>query len=345
MPEDPATTAIHGDGDVASGPEVAPPISVSTTFQRSNDGPTYRRYDHATTERLEAVLGSLEGGHAVAYASGMAAIAAVLRLLGPQRIALPDDLYGGTRSFVYSCAERGEWTVGDDVATGDVLWVESPSNPRCRITDIAAAVAATEATVVVDATFATPLLQRTLELGTSFVVHSTTKFINGHSDAIGGVIVTSDGGAAADLRRRRDLEGPVMGALESWLTLRGVRTLPLRVARQAETAEAVAAFLAGRVSQVWHPSLPSHPDHAVWQRQMSGGPGVLAFEMASADEARAVRNRLRLFTAATSLGGVESTVDHRLDHDDTAPPGLLRLSLGLEAVTDLIADLEHALTS
>lgn len=349
MHDDPFTAALHADAGIDDGPDVAPPIRMSTTFDRTSQSDlVYRRDHHRTTERLEAVLGALEGGFAVAYPSGMAAVAAVLRRLQPRRIALPADVYHGTRSFVLEEASRGAWSVVDegDLAEGDVRWVETPSNPRVLVTDIAAAAARAAgagATVIVDSTFATPVLQRPLELGARFVVHATTKAIAGHSDAMGGVVATASEEEAASLLQRRGLDGSIPGGLDVWLTLRGVRTLPLRVERQSATAHAVAAFLEERVPRVWYPGLAGHPGHEVAARQMRGYGGMLSFEMESFAAAAAVAAGLRLFRRATSLGGVESLAEHRRVTDPSAPAGLIRLSIGLEAAGDLVADLGRAL--
>jgi cystathionine gamma-synthase len=196
---------------------------------------------------------------------------------------------------------------------------------------------------VADATFATPVLQDTLGLGIEYSVHASTKFIAGHSDAMGGVVSSQDAGAAADLRQARVLDGAIPGTLETWLTLRGVRTLPLRVARQSETALQLASYLADRGLRVWYPGLPTHPGHEIAGRQMSAFGGVLSFELADPADAAAVVDRLQVFTNATSLGGVESLAEHRLRSDPHAPPGLIRLSIGLEDLAALRGDLSEAL--
>ncbi len=346
---DPATTALHADDAIEDAPGIAPPIHVATTYDRSGqDALVYRRSEHPTTDRLEAVLGALEGGDAVVYPSGMAAVLALLRSCRPGCIALPDDVYHGTRKLVATEAAAGSLAVVqvEKLGNGDIWWVETPSNPRCEVVDIADVVDrahARGATVVVDSTFATPVLQRPLDLGADIVLHSTTKFISGHSDAMGGVLVTSTAIEAEALRYRRMEDGATPGALDVWLTLRGVRTLPLRVMRQSESATTIASWLADRVPVVWHPSLPGHPGHTVASRQMRGFGGVLSFEMENGGEASAIVERLRLFRTATSLGGVESLAEWRRSVDHEAPEGLIRLSIGIEAHQDLIADLEHAL--
>jgi cystathionine gamma-synthase len=348
MDPDLFTAALHADDDLAELPDVAPALRPSTTFERTADGRVYRREGDETTERLEAVLGALEGGHSVVYPSGMAAVAAVLRYVRPTRIAVPDDVYHGVRVFVGAEAERGSWSLvrTAELEKGDVWWVETPSNPKCLITDLAAvAEKASQRGVitVVDATFATPVLQQTLSFGVDYSVHATTKFIAGHSDAMGGVATSADPVAAAKLRTARSTDGAVPGTLETWLALRGVRTLPLRINRQADTALRLAQFLSGRVRRVWYPGLSDHPGHDVATRQMHGFGGVLSFEVDDAETAAAVVAGLTVFTDATSLGGVESLAEHRLRSDPTAPPGLVRLSVGLEGLDALIKDIDQAL--
>lgn len=348
------TAALHGDDHVAELPDVAPALRPSTTFEYEEGGRTYQRMSHETTERLEAVLGVLEGGEAVAYPSGMAAVAAVLRHVRPRRVALPEDVYHGVHAFVYAEAARGSWAVTstEQLEAGDVWWIETPSNPKCLITDLAASAAEAAsrgAITVADATFATPILQDTLGLGVDYVVHATTKFIAGHSDAMGGVVVTAAADVAAELRETRTTDGAIPGVLESWLTLRGVRTLPLRVERQSASAMQVASFLHSGGFQVWYPGLKTHPGHELAGRQMAKAGvqrygGVLSFEVDSADTAANVLSRLGVFTNATSLGGVESLAEHRLRVDPAAPPGLIRLSVGLESPDALIEDLRQALT-
>lgn len=353
MDYDPFTAALHADDELAELPDVAPAIRPSTTFEYDEDGRSYRRVSDETSERLEAVLGALDGGSAVVYPSGMAAVAAVLRLIRPERIALPEEVYHGVTDLVTFEAGRGAWDVVDpeELQAGDVWWLETPSNPRCLVTDLATTTqlaAARGVITVVDATFATPILQDTLGFGADYVVHATTKFIAGHSDAMGGVVVTRDAAAGEELRTARTRDGAVPGALESWLTLRGVRTLPLRVSRQSDSAMQVAAFLAGNRLDVWYPGLKTHPGHEVARLQMQkcGVPkfgGMMSFEVEEADRAAAIVDRLQVFSSATSLGGVESLAELRMRSNPQEPPGLIRLSIGLENPEVLIADLKQAL--
>lgn len=348
MSADPFTDALHGDAGILDGVDVAPPIHVSSTYDRADqDDLVYRRNQHVTTQRLEAVLSALEGGSAVVYPSGMAAVSSLLRYLRPGRVYLPADVYHGTRAFV--TGEQQPWEVAasfDDLEAGDVAWLESPSNPRCLVTDIAAAFAELGpkgVRVVVDSTFATPVLQQPLSLGADYVMHSSTKYIGGHSDAMGGVIVAADANRATELEAARVIDGTIPGSLDVWLTLRGVRTLPLRILHQSGTAAAIADHLEGTVPLVWYPGLASHPDFEVASRQMRTGGAIVSFELDSHEAAAAAATRFTVFRRATSLGGVESVVEHRASVNPLAPPGLLRLSVGLEAVEDLIADVDQAL--
>jgi cystathionine gamma-synthase len=348
MDHDLFTAALHADDDRAEFPDVAPPLRPTTTYERTAGGRIYRRDGDETTDRLEDVVGSLEGGHSVVYPSGMAAVAAVLRFVRPQRISLPEDVYHGVRAFVGSEVERGSWQLVSpgELGAGDVWWVETPSNPKCLITDlqcVATDAAARGIVTVADATFATPILQRTLSFGIDYAIHATTKFIGGHSDAMGGVASTTDPAIAAELRSGRKIDGAVPGTLETWLTLRGIRTLPLRVQRQSASALEVAEFLSGRVERVWYPGLPDAAGHDIARRQMDGFGGILSFEVADAETAEALVESLTVFTNATSLGGVESLVEHRFRSDPTAPPGLIRLSIGLEAPRALIEDLTRGI--
>ncbi len=348
MGESPFTAALHADAVVADGPDVAPPIHVATTFDRdTQDEWVYRRDGHHTTVRLEAVLGALEGGHAVMYPSGMAAVAAALSHVRPRRVSLPQDVYHGVRALVGREAAAGRWevVVPERLEAGDVWWVETPSNPKCLVTDIAAVAASARergVVVVVDSTFATPVLQRPLALGAHLVMHSTTKFIAGHSDSMGGVLVSADADVASALRHDRHLDGDVPGALETWLALRGVRTLPLRIERQCQTAASLVDVLLDLVPRVWYPLAPTQPDRDVALGQMAAGGAVVSVELVDYDAAQAAVAKLRLFRRATSLGGVESLAEHRRAVDEAAPPGLIRLSVGLEDPADLAADVTQA---
>ncbi|KAL1498742.1 hypothetical protein AB1Y20_014052 [Prymnesium parvum] len=370
------TAAQHADAHTPSSTafDVAPPLSLSTTFSASPSGHVYSRVSSPTRDRAEALLGAIESApgvpaHAVLYSSGLAATFALLARLLPRRIAISGG-YHGTHLAVEQLrriagGERFEAVplppphgVGDALCEGDVIWLETPRNPDCHVSDIAAyahAARTASALLVVDGTFAPPPLQRPLSLGAHAVMHSTTKSLSGHSDAVGGALCVQDASLAATLRHERAALGSSPGALEPWLLLRSLRTLHLRVARQSDSAAAVAAYLHaashdashplyGKVGSVRHPSLPSDVGHAIATRQMVGGyGGCLAVELCSEAMARALPARLVYFRDATSLGGVESLIEWRRKYDDQVSPCLLRISVGLEDPHDLIEDLRRAI--
>jgi len=343
---DPFTTALHADADLAELPDVAPPIRPSTTFHEGT-GRRYRRASHETTERFEAVLGALEGGHAVAYASGMAAAAAAVFNLRPQRVFAP-PVYYGVRMLLESYAEAGHLTLVDrtDLAAGDLEWVETPSNPMCAIADVTATSAENRRRgvyTVVDSTFATPVLMHPLALGADVVLHSATKAIGGHSDCHAGALIVSDAVRAESLREQREFTGGVPGSFDVWLALRGLRTLPLRVERATASAGAIASWTNAQGIRTYYPGLESHDGHAIAVREMSGFGSMLSIDVGSAERAAAAVLAVKVFTNATSLGGVESLIEHRVVSDPTLEPGLLRISVGLESPDDLIADLAAAL--
>jgi cystathionine gamma-synthase len=368
------TLAVHAAlrPDAATG-AVAPPIHLSTTFARDEAGTPlgghiYIRESNPTQDLLEEALGLLEGGErALFFASGMAAGMAVLQALPPGTTVLfPDDVYHGLRAAArevlpgwglesrFLPMERLE-TLAASIASGSFcLWLESPSNPLLKITDLRAAAELAHAAggrVVVDNTFATPVLQRPLELGADVVIHAATKYFGGHSDLLGGVVVFArDDEFAAKVLRIRTLVGGTGSPFNAWLVLRGLRTLPCRVERQTVTAGEVAKFLAANpaVAEVFYPGIPSHPGYEIARRQMKGFGAMLSFGTAGGREAAlAVVGKTRLFVRATSLGGVESLIEHRATSegpDSTTPQNLVRLSIGLEHPDDLIADLAQALS-
>ena len=342
-----STRALHADRDVSDEPDVGAPIRVSTTFAEGAQW-RYRRTSHPTTERLEAVLGSLDGGHAVCYSSGMAAAAGVLDVVRPLRVSLPDDVYHGVRQLVEQREADGHLSIVSsvDLEVGDLWWLESPSNPKCLITDLAAVSRDARPRGVVtacDATFATPALMQPLAHGIDVAMHSTTKAISGHSDALGGVLVTADAGRADNLRDMRNLTGAVPGSLDVWLSLRGVRTLELRVMKASESAMQIAHWFHANGIETWYPGLDDAQGHAIATQQMRAFGTMLSVDLGDADAAGRFVESLEVFTNATSLGGVESLSEHRLRSDPTVDPGLVRLSIGIEAVGDLIADISGAL--
>ena len=367
------TLAVHAgaDPDPATG-AVAPPIQLSTTFVHGTpdgtDAYSYQRRDSPTQRRLETALAAVEGGErALAFASGMAAVAAVLDTLRRgERVLVPEDCYVGTRGYVTEVLpERGVEVVTVDTtdlaavraacASGlALLWAESPSNPRMRISDLAglAGIAhARGARFACDNTFATPVLQRPLEFGADVVMHSTTKYFGGHSDVLGGALVFARNDDFAErVAARRLLTGAVLAPFSAWLTLRGCRSLPARMAMHCANARKLAEFLATHpaIETVNWPGLPGHPGHAIASRQMRDFGAMMSFELRGGyDAAVAVTRNTRLFTNATSLGGCESLIEHRASAEGEhtqAPPALVRISVGLEDAADLIADLEQALS-
>ena len=367
------TLAIHADheADSLTG-AVTPPIHLSTTFERAADGSyphgyIYTRSDNPTRAALERNLAALEGGvGAAAFASGAAATAAVFQALAPgDHVIAPNEAYHGTTRLLRETFTPWGLNVSfvdmSDPAqveaalrpTTKLLWVETPSNPLLTITDIARMVELGRqagARVVCDNTWATPIGQRPLELGVDLVVHSTTKYFGGHSDVLGGaVIAREDGPLFQRVRAIQGMGGAVPSPFDCWLVLRGIRTLAYRMRAHTEHASAVAAFLAEHpaVEAVYYPGLAQHRGYAVAARQMTLMGGMLSVQVRGGmAEALAVAARTRLFTRATSLGGVESLIEHRASvegPETRTPQNLLRISVGLEHPDDLIEDLAQAL--
>lgn len=362
-----------GEVDPVSG-ALTPAISLSTTYEQASDGSyhqgrVYTRADNPTYEQAERMLAMLEGGNnCILFASGMAAAIAVFQSLLPgDHVVVARVLYWGVRKWL---AEFGlSWGLDVEfVDTGDLravamairpgatrlVWVETPANPTWDVTDIRAVcdlAHAAGARVAVDNTVPTPVLTRPLELGADLVVHSATKYLNGHSDVLAGAVLSArDDPFWQRMRSWRRTAGAVPGPFEAWLLVRGMRTLFLRVRRASETALAIARHFERHpgLSAVLYPGLPSHPGHAIAARQMNGGfGGMLSLRVAGgADRARAVLAAVKVFKRATSLGGVESLIEHRSSMEGPSSPvpdDLLRLSVGIEAPADLIADLEAAL--
>lgn len=371
----PSTLAAQALGwlDPASN-GVIPPIQPSTTYARDENyekvgGHGYTRDENPTYEQCEALLTVLEEGHAaLLFSSGMAAASAALMALAPgDHIVAPSVMYHGLRTWLVEVGSHWGLEV-DFVPPGDIgaitaamrpgstklVWIETPCNPTLEITDIAAAadVAHTAgAMLAVDSTVATPVLTRPLTLGADLVMHSATKYLNGHSDVLAGVLVTPrDDEWWQRVHFLRHQNGAMLGPFEAWLLLRGMRTLYLRVARSCESALAIARHFDGdrRLADVLYPGLPRHPGHDIAATQMTGGfGGVLSIRVAGgAEAALAVAKAVRVFTPATSLGGVESLIEHRATAEGATSPipaDLLRLSIGIEDTGDLIADLDQAL--
>ncbi|BDV31818.1 cystathionine gamma-synthase [Microbacterium terricola] len=358
---------------------VIPPVHFSTTYAQDGigglrGGYEYGRSGNPTRTALEAQLAAIEGGaHAFSFASGLAAEDALLRaaLQPGDEVLLGSDVYGGT----YRLLSRilGPWGVRlrivdmsdlDAVAAAlaehpsQIVWVETPSNPLLRITDIAGLVRLGHdvgALVVVDNTFASPALQRPLSLGADVVVHSTTKYIGGHSDVVGGALVLSDDALAEKVKFLQYAVGAVSGPLDAWLTTRGIKTLALRMQRHSENAQEIAEFLAGhdRVARVYYPGLPQHPGHDIARAQMSAFGGIVSVALADGAAARRFAESTRVFQLAESLGGVESLVNYpdAMTHASVrgtelaVPEEVVRLSVGIESAEDLLADLDAALAA
>ena len=372
-----ATRAIHAgqDPEPVTG-AVTVPIFQTSTFAQPKVGEhlgyEYARTGNPTRTALETCLAALEGAQrAVAFASGLAAEDAVFRLLEPgDHVVMANDVYGGTwRQIAQVHTRFGIEVSAVDLADLDavraalrpttrLIWAETPSNPLLKILDLAALAElahAHGAQLVADNTFATPALQQPLRLGADIVVHSTTKYLGGHSDVVGGAVCT-DAATAERLAFLQNAVGAVPGPFDAWLTLRGIKTLEVRMARHSENAAQIAAFLAEHpaVSAVAYPGLAAHPAHELAARQMSAFGGMVSFRVAGGIEAaKRVAESTRLFFLAESLGGVESLIEHPgiMTHASVAgtalevPADLVRLSVGIESVTDLLADLETALAA
>jgi cystathionine gamma-synthase len=370
------TRAIH-DGqspDPATGAIVPPIYQTSTYVQRKvgeHQGYEYSRTGNPTRTALEECLASLEGAaHGLAFASGMAAEDAILRLLSPgDHILIPNDAYGGTyrlvsrvyepAGYAFSAVDMTEVSACTDAWRDEtkLVWIETPTNPLLRVIDIEAVASLAHergALVVVDNTFATPFLQQPLALGADVVVHSTTKYLSGHSDVIGGFAATSDASLAERLAFLQNAAGAVPGPFDCWLVLRGVKTLGVRMDRHCGNARAIAEMLAEHpaVERVYYPGLDGHPGHAVAKRQMRDFGGMVSFTIAGGEDAALeLVTRTRVFALGESLGAVESLIEHpaRMTHASVAgsplavDPALIRLSVGIEHADDLIADLKQAL--
>jgi len=371
----PETLAAQGMGRVADPyRDIVPPLYVSTTYERGADGNypggrVYSRADNPTYDQAEALLASLEGAAAaMLFGSGQAAAAAVFQALAPgDCVLVPRNMYWALRKWLLAFAAPWGLSVDfydnasiDDLAAKSrtrrprLIWIETPANPTWDLTDIAAACAIareTGAIVAVDSTSATPLLTRPIELGAHIVMHSATKYLNGHSDVIAGVLATArDDEMWQRLRYIRGGSGAVLGPFEAWLLLRGMRTLHLRVAAACANALTIAQRFDGhpQLSHVLYPGLPVHPGYAVAVKQMRGGfGGMMSLRLRAGEAAaKAFTTKLRIFKQATSLGSVESLAEHRASvegPDTLCPADLVRLSIGIEHVDDLAGDIEQAL--
>jgi cystathionine gamma-synthase len=370
------TRAIHEgqEPDPATGAVTVPIYQTSTYVQDAvgeHKGYDYSRVANPTRTALQVCLASLEGAaHGAAFSSGLGAVTTVMHLVNPgERVVSVNDVYGGVyRMFSQVYEPKGyafDYLPAAEASTNlaahldertRLVWLETPTNPLLNIVDIRAAAEAAHAAgalVVVDNTFATPYLQNPLELGADIVVHSTTKYLGGHSDLVGGFAATNDPTVAERLTFLQKSLGAVPGPFDCWLVLRGIKTLAVRMRKHCENARAVAEFLAGHaaVEQALYPGLPDHPGHDIAVRQMSDFGGMVSFSVESEEEAVEIVGRTKVWRLAESLGGVESLIEHpaRMTHAATkagptaAPRNLIRLSVGIESADDLIADLESAL--
>ena len=370
------TRAIH-DGqepDPATGAVTTPIYQTSTYVQEAvgkHKGYDYARVANPTRSALQTCLASLEGAeHGIAFASGLAATTTLMHLVHPsERVVCVNDVYGGVyRMFSQVYEPKGysfTWLKAVELSERlaehldertRLVWIESPTNPLLNVVDIRSAAEAAHAVgalVVVDNTFATPFLQRPLDLGADVVLHSTTKYLGGHSDVVGGFTATNDPTVAERLFFLQKSLGGVPGPMDSWLVLRGVKTLAVRMRQHCENARRIAAWLEEHpaVETVLYPGLESHPGHEIARRQMDDFGGMISFLVESEQEAVELVARTKIWALAESLGGVESLIEHpaRMTHASTAdapfaaPKNLVRLSVGIESVDDLIADLEQAL--
>jgi cystathionine gamma-lyase/cystathionine beta-lyase/cystathionine gamma-lyase/homocysteine desulfhydrase len=372
------TICIHAGQvpDPATGAIITPIYQTSTYVQDAlgeHKGFEYGRTQNPTRSALEGNLAAIENGKAAfAFASGMAATAAVMRLLqAGDHVVVTDNTYGGTFRFFERVLRKYalDFTYVDTSDLDAVaqafrpqtrmLFLETPTNPTLRITDLAAAsrLAASHGVItVVDNTFASPYAQRPLDFGADIVVHSTTKYLNGHSDSIGGVAVAVRDEHIEWLKFVQNAEGAILGPMDAWLVLRGTKTLPLRMERHNSNAQRIAEYLAAhaKVSRVHYPGLPSHPHHELAARQMRGYGGMISLELGSLERARTFLNHVRLVALAESLGGVETLVSHPATMTHAAVPAdrrtaigvtddMVRLSIGIEDVDDLIEDIAQAL--
>ena len=373
-----ATVCVHAgqEPDPTTGAIITPIYQTSTYVQEGlgqHKGYEYGRTHNPTRMTLEANVAAIEGGTAAfAFASGMAAIDTVLtRLQAGDHVLVSDNTYGGTfrlfekvrrkfgLDFSYVDTANLDAIAPAITAQTKYLFIESPTNPMLAVTDIAAASEIAHrhgVRVVVDNTFASPYVQRPLELGADIVLHSTTKFLNGHSDSVGGIVILRHDDDVEWMRFVQNAAGAILGPMDAWLVLRGTKTLPIRMERTNANTMRLAEYLSAhpRVSRTIYPGLPSHPHHALASRQMKGFGGLISFDVGSLDRSREVLGKVRLMALAESLGGVETLISHpaMMTHASVPPErramlgitdGLLRVSVGIEDIADLIDDLAQAL--
>ncbi len=373
-----STICIHAGQipDPGTGAIITPIFQTSTYVQDElgrHKGYEYARTQNPTRAALEANVAAIEGGRAAfAYASGMAAIGAIASLLqSGDHVVVTENTYGGTYRYFEKVLTRYriEFSYVDTAQpelveravrpATKMIFVETPTNPVMRLTDIAAMAQIARAhgiRVAVDNTFASPVVQKPIALGADLVMHSTTKYLNGHSDSVGGIVIAARDDDAEWLKFFQNSAGAILGPFDAWLVLRGTKTLPVRMAQHNANGLALAQFLEShaKVKQVLYPGLPSHPQHELARRQMHGFGGMLAFDLGSFEEARRVCNRVRLMALAESLGGVETLISHPASMTHSSVPverrramgltdSLVRISVGIEDIEDLVSDLRQAL--
>jgi len=373
-----STVCIHAgqEPDPSTGAIITPIYQTSTYVQEAlgkHKGYEYARTQNPTRSALEANLAAIENGRAAfAFASGMAATGAVMTLLkAGDHVVVTDNTYGGTYrlfervlrkyQFDFTYVDTSDLQAIEDAIRPEtrMLFLETPTNPVLRLTDLAAACQiahARDVMVVVDNTFASPAIQRPIDFGADLVVHSTTKFLNGHSDSVGGIVVAVRDDHIEWLKFIQNAEGAILGPMDAWLVLRGTKTLPLRMERHNANTQVLAEYLAAhpKVTRVYYPGLPTHPQHDLARRQMRGFGGLIAFELGSLERARTLLNSVRLMSLAESLGGVETLISHPASMTHASVPlerrlqiglteDMVRISVGIEDVDDLKEDLEQAL--
>ena len=373
-----STVCIHAgqEPDPSTGAIITPIYQTSTYVQEAlgkHKGYEYARTQNPTRSALEANLAAIENGRAAfAFASGMAATGAVMTLLkAGDHVVVTDNTYGGTYrlfervlrkyQFDFTYVDTSDLQAIEDAIRPEtrMLFLETPTNPVLRLTDLAAACQiahARDVMVVVDNTFASPAIQRPIDFGADLVVHSTTKFLNGHSDSVGGIVVAVRDDHIEWLKFIQNAEGAILGPMDAWLVLRGTKTLALRMERHNSSTQVLAEYLAAhpKVTRVYYPGLPTHPQHDLARRQMRGFGGLIAFELGSLERARTLLNSVRLMSLAESLGGVETLISHpaSMTHASVPPErrlqiglteDMVRISVGIEDVDDLKEDLEQAL--
>ena len=373
-----STVCIHAgqEPDPSTGAIITPIYQTSTYVQEAlgkHKGYEYARTQNPTRSALEANLAAIENGRAAfAFASGMAATGAVMTLLkAGDHVVVTDNTYGGTYrlfervlrkyQFDFTYVDTSDLQAIEDAIRPEtrMLFLETPTNPVLRLTDLAAACQiahARDVMVVVDNTFASPAIQRPIDFGADLVVHSTTKFLNGHSDSVGGIVVAVRDDHIEWLKFIQNAEGAILGPMDAWLVLRGTKTLPLRMERHNANTQVLAEYLAAhpKVTRVYYPGLPTHPQHDLARRQMRGFGGLIAFELGSLERARTLLNSVRLMSLAESLGGVETLISHPASMTHASVPlerrlqiglteDMVRISVGIEDIDDLREDLEQAL--